>query len=240
MRSDMGKVVVERERRGSSIPSAKTKLKIKHYDPDQDYDIPNRISSSPQRQYGYDYREFTDVLNPLRRYLQKHVGRPWDKIWSEIKATLDDRTTPGRHIFDHIKSEVELHCTIGPDGVAVVKAHGYRREGERIVGLFVHPKTGILCRQGRERSPEIKTVPTMLKIEDGKFFENIKGIWYITGYRYRDPNEIVQRFHHEILKREIIRRVKDLPEKDRRIMISKKQAGKRELRQLRKMLAKHS
>lgn len=236
MRRDMDKVVVERERRGSSSPSAKTKLKIQHYDPDHDYDIPNRISSSPQRQYGYDFRESTDVLSPLRRYLQKHVGRPWDKVWSEIKATMDDRTVTGRHIFDHIKGEVELHCIIGPDGVAMQKAHGYRREGERVVGLYVHPETGILRFQPREKFAAPKAIPAMLKIKDGKFFENIKGIWYITQYRYRDPNEIVERRYNEILKRTIVKRVKDLLEKDQRIMISKKQAGRKELKQVRKML----
>jgi len=29
-------------------------------------------------------KQFTDVLGPLYRYLLKQVGRPWDKVYSEI------------------------------------------------------------------------------------------------------------------------------------------------------------
>ena len=36
------------------------------------------------------------MLGPLRRYLRKQVGRPWDKVWSEITVTLDSRSLTTR------------------------------------------------------------------------------------------------------------------------------------------------
>ena len=45
-----------------------------------------RITARPAHQshgiieYGWNAKEFSDVLGPLRRYLRKQVGRPWDKV----------------------------------------------------------------------------------------------------------------------------------------------------------------
>jgi hypothetical protein len=65
-----------------------------------------RAPISPHRQYGWNAKEFSDVLGPLRRYLRKQAGRPWDKVWSEIATTLDSRSLTGQHIFDHIRREL--------------------------------------------------------------------------------------------------------------------------------------
>jgi hypothetical protein len=54
------------------------------------------------------YREFADKLGPARRWFATQVGRPWNKVRSELFARFDIRTTPGRHIvFDHLLPEVE-------------------------------------------------------------------------------------------------------------------------------------
>jgi hypothetical protein len=53
-------------------------------------------------------RWFHDKLRPLERWLASQVGRPWNKVRSEIFARFDTRTTAGRHIvFDHLLPEVE-------------------------------------------------------------------------------------------------------------------------------------
>lgn len=52
-------------------------------------------------------RDFHDKLNPGWRWLCSQVGRPWDKVRSELFARFDTRTTAGRHIlFDHLLAEV--------------------------------------------------------------------------------------------------------------------------------------
>ncbi len=54
-------------------------------------------------------RGFDDKLGPARRWLRSQVGRPWDKVRSELFARFDTRTTAGRHIvFDHLLKEVQV------------------------------------------------------------------------------------------------------------------------------------
>ncbi len=54
------------------------------------------------------FRSFYDKLGPARRFLRSQVGRPWNKVRSELFKRFDTRTTAGRHIlFDHLLKEVE-------------------------------------------------------------------------------------------------------------------------------------
>ena len=88
-------------------------------------------------------------LGPLRRYLDSQVGRPWDKVWSEIATTLDSRSLTGQHIFDHIRWEVELDAWLGDDG----RLYQKRRWGtiKLVSGLYVHPVTRLLARKPDRR-----------------------------------------------------------------------------------------
>jgi hypothetical protein len=55
-------------------------------------------------------KEFHDKLGPVYRYLQSQIGRPWDKVRSEVFEKFDTRTTAGRHILhDHLLSLVEYN-----------------------------------------------------------------------------------------------------------------------------------
>src|SRR5574341_1504897 len=66
MRDDMSKVVTERPRQGHGNKSKKTTgQRIRRYDPDREYDEPTRLPIARQRQYGYDAKEFSDLINPL-------------------------------------------------------------------------------------------------------------------------------------------------------------------------------
>jgi len=62
------------------------------------------------------YRQFADKLGPAERWLERQVGRPWNKVRSELFARFDIRTTPGRHIlFDHVLPDVEGPPNRRPD-----------------------------------------------------------------------------------------------------------------------------
>lgn len=55
-----------------------------------------------------EFRAFRDKLAPAKRWLKSQVGRPWDKVRSELFARFDTRTTAGRHVlFDHLLRDVE-------------------------------------------------------------------------------------------------------------------------------------
>jgi hypothetical protein len=52
-------------------------------------------------------KDFSDKLNPMYRWLDAQVGRPWAEVRSEVFAKFDTRTTAGRHItFDHLLRSV--------------------------------------------------------------------------------------------------------------------------------------
>lgn len=56
---------------------------------------------------GKVYKGFADKLGAPRRWLRAQVGRPWNKVRSEIFARFDPRNLAGQHIiFDHLLQEV--------------------------------------------------------------------------------------------------------------------------------------
>jgi hypothetical protein len=139
----MAKVVIERPRRGHSNPSKKWGRRLNPAEYELDDHGSSRAPIARGRQYGYNCKEFSDLLGPLRRYLRKQVGRPWDKVWSEIAHILDSQSLAGQHIFEHIRWEVEQEAWIGADG----RLYHKQRWGwiQLLDGLYVHPVTGILC-----------------------------------------------------------------------------------------------
>jgi hypothetical protein len=53
------------------------------------------------------YKDFSDNLGPVYRWLDSQDGRPWSEVRSEVFQKFDTRTTAGRHItFDHILRDV--------------------------------------------------------------------------------------------------------------------------------------
>ena len=142
MRSDMDKVVTERPRYGHANRSKKTGLKINRVDPNRDYDTPKRLSSSKGRQYGWDAKEFSDRIGPLKRFLRSQVGRHWGKVYSELSEVLDKRSLTGRHIWVHIRQEVKVDCLVGADGK--IYSDPRYEPWYPVKGLYVHPRTRIL------------------------------------------------------------------------------------------------
>jgi hypothetical protein len=233
MRNDMAKVVTERPRRGSSEPSRKwgrrlTKDEIprdfleneryRYDDPDPDkgydYDYGPLRTGRWRRQYGSDSKDFSDLLGPLRGYLRKHVGRPWNAVWSELSAHLDKRSVTGSHIFDHIKQEVEQHCWLAVNGKVYYRRRYSRAETE-VTGLYVHPMTHLLCyrpekswrsKGGARRAKFVERLRKFPEVslgdwvEQGRYriqddwtvWEKGTGGWFILTYREQDPQTIVK------------------------------------------------
>lgn len=95
------------------------------------------------------YKEFSDKLNPMYRWLESQVGRVWDEVRSEISTKFDTRTTAGRHItFDHLLREIvdtesgfdNRGRMINPN-IEVICGSGYRYYGHK---LYYVDEDGIL------------------------------------------------------------------------------------------------
>lgn len=57
--------------------------------------------------YGWNTKSFGDRTQPLDGFLRKNVGRPWDKVWSEICQHNDSRSIRGYHLREHIWDYVQ-------------------------------------------------------------------------------------------------------------------------------------
>lgn len=164
MRPDMAKVVTERPRRGHANKSLKTGGRIgkDHHDDDDHGASVHPVSA--HRQHGWNAKEFSDLLGPLRGYLKKQVGRPWNKIYSELSKTLDKRSLAGLHIWGHITSEVEI----------TPRNWRYYRSSD----FFVNA-AGILCYKPYKRPRYRKREdPNLKKLPDGTELQRFDGIWY--------------------------------------------------------------
>ncbi|HEY9436050.1 MAG TPA: hypothetical protein VI260_31710 [Blastocatellia bacterium] len=200
MREDMSKVVIERPRWGHGLPSRKTRLRIRRYDPDKEYDdLPSRVSGSRSKYIrSREIKDFSDLIGPLRRFLRKNVGRPWNLVYSEMKEILDDRTVTGRHVFEHVEWEVETHALIGDDGELYKLEYG--RRYQPIYEFYVDPRTGLLCWSDNESSerrlrklrklerdaPEVNRV--LLSINT--CYAKLNGIWYFIEFKnYKNEDD---------------------------------------------------
>ena len=53
------------------------------------------------------HKLFYDKLSPATRWLESQVGRPWNKVYSELCAKFDRRSLAGMHVVDaHMVGEV--------------------------------------------------------------------------------------------------------------------------------------
>lgn len=101
MRKDMFKVIVVRPR--LTIDAVRKGRSHPH-----DH-LPTRIGLRRAAREAGGYKTLNENLAPLRRYLGKQVGRPWNKVYSEICAHLKPASTVQQHVRDHIKDFVQLH-----------------------------------------------------------------------------------------------------------------------------------
>lgn len=151
VRKDMSKVIVERPRHGHSqryVRPGRTR-------PLEDEDGEPLRAREPARSLQYKSKALNENLAPLKRYLAAQVGRPWNKVYSEISANLKPTSTVQQHVRDHIEDFVATKTRM-VDG-KVRTTHSTRRGADNPLEddwrpFFVHPKTGLLRRNPKPRS----------------------------------------------------------------------------------------
>ena len=135
MREDMYKVIVERPRRGKEGDAIAARLR-------RDFDGPMRLGMRA----GYGYRSLNENLAPLRRYLHAQIGRPWNKVFSEICAGIDRRNTVQQHIHQHIRDFIAIDVDLREDRLIDLRPRWalLRRDSGITQELYVDPRTGLI------------------------------------------------------------------------------------------------
>jgi hypothetical protein len=136
MRPDMSKILVERPRPPSRVPRGRDGRKFR----DQ-----SDAGFLPMKAGYRDPKSLNENLRPLARYVARQVGRPWDKVYSEMRAVIDGRNPVQRHILEHLGQYVAIHTRV-VDGHLIDLGKqflGLRRVWQP---LYVDPRTGLLRR----------------------------------------------------------------------------------------------
>jgi hypothetical protein len=143
----MHEVVIERPRGGPRIKSQRRRF---HWRVDDDEDFPARKAIGPLE----DKKWLTDLLGPLRRFLHSRVGRPWDDVYSEMRAVLAPDSLLQQHIFEHVHAMV-MQRMERRDGVLVDPIPRYVSSiGLREHGFYVCSTSGrLLLEDGRSDHP---------------------------------------------------------------------------------------
>lgn len=153
MRDDMARVFIERPR-WNSAGVGRTDRKEWQRTPIEEW--PKR--QGMKRRWRGGTKGLTDLLGPLRRFLASNVGRPWDKVYSEINAGLRAGFPTRDHFLTHLFQFVERHVVL-TDGVPHHGAgHRIGRpiEPSRWGSFYVCPKTGLLRAPKARRKPSHK------------------------------------------------------------------------------------
>ncbi len=174
MRDDMAKIIVERPR----VPDrSERKGRDRPLEELPQYEGMRRPHLL--RSWG---KELNENLQPLRRYLERQVGRPWSKVYAEIAQNLRMDNTVQQHVRDHLHDFV----AVNPRRIA----GGWRsRSGSTLwyQPLYVDPVTDLLCRtdrlpeeKARRRAKLCKSEETLTRIAlaPDRELRLIDGLWY--------------------------------------------------------------
>jgi len=174
MREDMARVIVERPR----IKAFKVR-KGRRADFD---DMPCREGMKRGHALRGDTKELNENLRPLRRYLASQVGRPWDKVYSEIAAQLRVDSAVQQHVRDHLHDFVAITPRYNIQGRYSSVGNGLWWQA-----FYVDPRSGLLCRtdclpeekaRRRARQNRPSPPPDRIALTTNRELRLIGGIWY--------------------------------------------------------------
>ncbi len=199
MRADMAKVIVERPRKkGRSWKKPKGyQRQLRRYGEDGP---PCR--EGIKTRWGGRTKYLNEHLGPLRRYLDSQVGRPWDKVFSEICAHISRNSAVQDHVRDHVEGYVTL-CVILIDGIPC-NGDGSLQYGRPLHQMrwkpwYVCPATGQLRRvkkPGRKRQgkPKAEIPPQYIPVSDTLQCRFLNDGWHLVTLKtlpnfrwYRGP-----------------------------------------------------
>ena len=179
MRPDMHHLLVERGHAGTGYTRYQPKGWAAQTRFRNDEDTAEESWIEPRRR-----PHFSENLAPLYRYLRKQVGRPWDKVYSEIRTFVNADTAVQFHILQHLYDR--LAVTVWEDAQGNLWNKGRGRGPERLDQrwyrqmLYVCPRTGLIRRVPEPRHQQPKSMPLDCLPASGPDHEyrQLGGQWY--------------------------------------------------------------
>lgn len=154
MRKDMNKVIVERPRIGARLPSRKKGYR-KYI---QQTGLENLPKHEPMLgRWKGRQRWLNENLGPMRRFLRSNIGRPWNKVHSELCEYVSFDNAVQAHVLSHVYDYVSENVELQNEKIIAIREWGYRYE-LRPGNMYVCPNTGLLrkVKQSKRRMPARK------------------------------------------------------------------------------------
>ena len=227
----MHKVVVERPRHGRSWATSKAPPKP----PFEDSPRYESMKANHTRR-----KWFSDLLGPLRRWLQSQVGRSWNDVYSEACAVIKPDSIIRAHVKTHLLEFVERNTFIHAGKVCILDT-SYRGGVKPVSEIswrrslfFVHPETTLLQpipqmskRAWRAREP--KPAATRHWVKRNVALQEIRGLWFECHFEVV-PVGVRFRAYDHALERMVTRSELTRHDKEYYLCTLKRQLSKRELR----------
>lgn len=177
MRPDMQHLLVERGHAGTGYTryqpkgwSARCRFRTEGDDQRESFISPRR---RPQ---------FSENLAPLRRYLAAQVGRPWAKVYSEIRSQVDADSAVQYHILQHLYDCLAVKVLREADGALWYHRAwgGLRPLRGSHMQQYVCPDTGLIrLVKRRHRAPTVPVSRDSLPADGPDHeFRDLAGQWY--------------------------------------------------------------
>lgn len=244
MRADMAKVIVERPRYASAAPS-RAKGYRRQLARDWPENVPRREGMKRRCRGGT--KAFNEHLGPLRRYLESNVGRPWDKVYSEICANIDRGSVVQKHILTHVFDYVSVHVVLLDGALCHGEGRMYGRPlGDFRTSYYVCPRTRLLRRLESGNTKKFRRRPKRaephrhVRLNERQICCSIDGVWHLVQVKPFPPES--EWIPHQFLQSRGIYdpvRGQSLTAAQARklygarvVGVSSRRLGKREMRQL--------
>jgi len=174
MRDDMAKMLVETHRAGGHGDSAHKKRAR-----DRDTDLESLPSREGIREYT-DQRSFGENFPPLLGFLRKNCGRNWDKVYSELSASLIGGGTNIEHTKTHLfRDFVELKPQ-WVDGKPYYSGTDFNGRPDPIrEGYFYIDQQNRLQVAKPKRKAQVQPKPRDYINEDGIEYLKINDVWFL-------------------------------------------------------------
>ncbi len=151
MRKDMAKLIVERPRMGraaAGLKPGRTRVVV-----DDDGEPVRAKGAREPSGRARKTKTLNENLAPLKRYLAANVGRPWNKVFSEISAHLKPTSTVQQHVRDHLEDFVAMKTRMRAGKVMTSGRSGGEHALDASYHLYyVHPRTGLLKKNAKRAS----------------------------------------------------------------------------------------
>jgi hypothetical protein len=132
--------LIECYRRGSrtkQMKGYKNKLKRNLYEYARQHE-------SMKFMHGGGTKFFNDNLEPMKRFLNRKVGKNWNKVHSELCGVLSKQTISGLHVFNHLYQFVFEKVKIEGKKIYFMGNFGKYKElrsEEKWPRFYINPKT---------------------------------------------------------------------------------------------------